>query len=276
MCAQRVAITAGTAASLPSAFPHLAALQLAHCELHTAALLTALRGCQHLSSVVLEEPVHSGSTGLLAAAAPHWQAAVQRSISSREETSTPIARPGGRLTKSVATGLLLSRLPSLSCVTLSMGKSHRVLQGLAACVGGAAGRLQRLAISDTTVVRAETMDHYFLPALRACTSLKGLELGFEVPRSRFPDLARCPGLRGLRSLHIRKQVLDLRELDALLGGLPGGSGAGTELWMGGVRRECRTPFLVSLSCELPAGARNMYMWAALPVFVPFLRFSPSR
>lgn len=219
-------ISASVTALIVRACPHLAVLQLDGCGLDTAALLTALRSWQHLSSLALSRPCHRSPGSLRAAA---LEGVDKRAMSEViQDAADGLAKwPEHEEARSLArAGVLLSRLPSLTSVKLNMAWAPAALKML--LLGpGVGSRLQDLSIGDPKVARwrKETMQDMLLPALQACSNLRSLELLFKLPEGALPALSQCPSLQGLRSLKVPRHMVEQEELAAILQGMPGeGSG----------------------------------------------------
>lgn len=236
---QNVAVCAAAAGLLPKAFPQLASLVLKECPQHTAALLQALRSCQHLTHIAIEEPKEEDPAALWAAAVaeaaagghlellqsaavvPHDKKDWGSDIRSEEEKEV-------RCQSAAATGYLLGQLPHVTSVKLAM---YRMLPALRLMVlHGLGARLQKLTFFDLLDHPHSQGDiaNLLAPALQACSCLASLDAGggdFH-DRGLAIALASCPALAtSLRSLSLPSQGVAQELLDGILQHLPGG-GAG--------------------------------------------------
>lgn len=207
-------ISAENAKLLPKVFPGLVELHLRKCTIHVAALLTALRSCGQLTHLTMNPFEQSGPISLWAAAEAEAQAA-------GHQYQLPAAAPyrDDRLRAAAATGYLLSGLPHLTSLKLSVAHTAAALQLLV--LRGMGARLQAVSLSGSP---EREMGEVLARALSACTSLSSLELWGEIEGLE-AVVATCAGLpMPLRTLSIPLTSVDLRELDAILKGLPGERG----------------------------------------------------
>lgn len=225
---QGLPVTAEAAALLPKALPTLSALHLLRCEQDTTALLTALCNCEHLSSLSLEDPQHTDPSGLAAAHAAEASAEGKAAVEACAQglSSVQGMTEAGALQDAqcaAATGMLLGRLHHLTSLTLSMRGMPAALRMLG--LGGGGGKLQSLRLDDPGAhaegMPSSVMTEVLVPALSACTSLTSLDLATLCESKVFTPLPSCPALRGLHSLRVPQQWVDLAGLDAILQNLPG-------------------------------------------------------
>lgn len=229
---QGMRITAEAAALMPQAFPHLTALQLRHCEMDTVALLAALRTCQHLSSLALEEPRHTDPAGLWAAGiteaegaghAPVMHDTVEEVIGSADASAVEEATEAAQC--AAAVGKLLGSLQQLTALSLMM-PCVPVAMKLLALGSGPWCSLQELSLreaSGDSPMTEQSATKLALPALLACTSLTSLELRFKITHPSVMALVESPAMQGLRSLRLPQQWVNQKLLDLLLKCLPGGA-----------------------------------------------------
>lgn len=209
---------------LSKVFPHLSALQLDRCYIHTEDVPGALRSCAHLTHLALKNCQHREPEDLWAAAVAEAEAAghsdLLQAAAQEPDGLREIQRKEQQGKSAAATGLLLSSLPHLTSLELDMPRA------LAACrmlvLGDAGSRLTELKLYDSWVTLpfdiSETSD-LLIPALQACSGLRSLELGGRVGLADV--LAACPGLASLRSLSIPRESADQEVLDLVLTGLTG-------------------------------------------------------
>lgn len=241
-------ITAETAALLPQAFPQLASMSLSGCTMDTAAVLQALRTCPRLAHLTLDWPedtdpeglwaaaeaeavaAYAGPDGAIAVAGTSPKYALLLDAVFKPWTNTEaedeflqefvLAKEGGAKPTAAATGLLISLLPGLTSLRLSL--SEVLSASYLVMLEGLGSRLTDLSLSDGFEGCEETDLGFMLtPALQACTCLTSLELALGISAGLPAALSACPGLSSLTKLSIPGDTVDQLLLDAILRTMPG-------------------------------------------------------
>lgn len=238
-CAQGIPLTAKDAKLLPQAFPQLTSLCLTRCKQHTAALLRAMRSFRNLSHLTLTDPKHSDPDSLWAAAVAEANAAgdlPSLQAAAKAQGGEPGAEAEGR--SAAATGYLLSPLQGITSLNLDIPWAPAAFRLLV--LKGTGSRLTAVELRSWGLSHKEAeVPALLTPALKACTSLRSLDLVGELGNHLAPVLAACPSLNStLRSLSLPWQKVEQQLLDVILQYLPGGNPVllfSAHTWCGGCK-----------------------------------------